>query len=203
MYMNRNKKGARNEHKGERTTFQMTAIKVFQIDDDEYHISELQPDSTEDLQRLFEQCADYAVIVDGEAVSPTAAREAFESAPPGRSLNDKFLYGVWDRKGKIVGMLEGMRHYPEETIWWIGLLMLTPTVRGQGLGRKLIEAFSDYVRSRQGLSIMLGVVEENYEAYRFWREAGFDLVRETEPRVFGKKTRRVYVMRRDLIQERL
>jgi len=181
----------------------MSAVQVFQIDDAEYQISELQPDSTEHLQRLFEQCADYALIVEGEGVSPAAAKESFESVPPGRALNDKFLYGVLDRKGNIVGVLEGMRHYPDETTWWIGLLMLAPTTRGRGLGRTLIEAFSDYVRTQQGLSIMLGVVEENHDAYHFWQQVGFELVRETEPRVFGKKTQKVYVMRRDLIQENL
>jgi GNAT superfamily N-acetyltransferase len=72
-----------------------------------------------------------------------------------------------DRNGDLVGLLEGMRHYPDETAWWIGLFLLAPAVRGHGLGRKLIESFSDYVCSRQGLMIMLGVVEENHDAYRF------------------------------------
>lgn len=181
----------------------MTAIQAFQIDDAEYHISELDPDRIMPLQELFEQCADYAMIVEGEPVSPTAAQEAFVSVPPGRSLSDKFLFGVVDRNGGLVGMLEGMRHYPDETTWWIGLLLLAPAVRGHGLGQKLIEGFSDYVCSRQGLAVMLGVVEENRAAYSFWQQVGFEFVRETEPRVFGKKTQKVYVMRRDMIQEKV
>jgi hypothetical protein len=48
---------------------------------------------------------------------------------------------------------------------------------------------------------MLGVVEENRAAYRFWQQLGFDLVRQTEPRQFGKKTQAVYVMRRYVTQQ--
>jgi len=103
-----------------------------------------------------------------------------------------------NRKGDIVGVLEGIRHYPDETTWWIGLLMLAPEVRGRGLGRKLVQGFSEYVRLEQGTSMMLGVVEENRSAYRFWQQVGFELVRQTEPRPFGKKIQRVYVMRREV-----
>jgi ribosomal protein S18 acetylase RimI-like enzyme len=168
------------------------------MDDVDYFVSELQPENVESLQKLFDQCADYAMIVEGEEVSPSAAQETFESAPPGRSLSDKFVYGLLDRKGDIVGVLEGMRHYPDEMTWWIGLFMLAPEVRGRGLGQRLIQDFSAHVRSEQGASIMLGVVEENDAAHHFWRKLGFELVRKTEPRLFGKKTQAVYVMRRSL-----
>ncbi|HMB25334.1 MAG TPA: GNAT family N-acetyltransferase, partial [Anaerolineales bacterium] len=112
--------------------------------------------------------------------------------------DDKFLYGVFDHQGGLVGVLEGMRHYPEENIWWIGLLMLAPEARGCGIGRKVVQSFFEYVRSEQGAAVMLGVVEENKSAYRFWQQMGFELVRQTEPRTFGKKTQSVYVMRKEL-----
>jgi ribosomal protein S18 acetylase RimI-like enzyme len=176
----------------------MTDTHIFSIDDVDYFLKELQPESAESLQKLFEQCADYAMIVEGEDVSPSAAQETFEDVPPGRSTRDKFVYGLLDRNGNIVGVLEGMRHYPDETAWWIGLFMLSPEVRGRGLGRRLIQNFSTFVRSKQGASIMLGVVEENEAAYHFWQKLGFELVRKTEPRLFGRKTQTVYVMRQDV-----
>jgi ribosomal protein S18 acetylase RimI-like enzyme len=178
----------------------MADVRTFQIDDPERVVCRLQAEHTAPLQRLFDKCADYVMLVDGETVSPPAAQEVFQSGPPGRSLRDKFLYGLLDRDGEIVGVLEGLRHYPDETIWWIGLLMLAPEVRGYGLGRKLVQGFCEYARSEQGTAVMLGVVEENRAAYRFWQQLGFELVRQTEPRPFGKKTQAVYVMRRALEQ---
>jgi ribosomal protein S18 acetylase RimI-like enzyme len=174
----------------------MTGTHVFDMDDTDYFVCELQPENTASLQKLFDQCADYAMIVEGEGVSPSAAQETFDTVPSGRSLSDKYVYGLLDRKGNIVGVLEGMRYYPDEMTWWIGLFMLAPGIRGQGLGQRLIQGFSDYVCSEKGTSIMLGVVEENRAAYQFWQKLGFELVRKTEPRLFGRKTQAVYVMRR-------
>jgi GNAT superfamily N-acetyltransferase len=163
-----------------------------------YSVRRLQPEDTQVLQKLFEKCSDYMMIVEGEGVSPTAAEEIFVSAPPGRSLEDKFLFGLVDPTGELVGVLEGFRHYPQAAIWWIGLLLLAPEVRGRGVGGEVLRAFAEWVRSQGGSAIMLGVVEDNQRAYRFWQQAGFELVRKTEPRPFGKKTQVVLVMRRTL-----
>jgi len=176
----------------------MIDTQSFQIDDPDYHVSKLEQEHCASLQKLFERCADYALIVEGESVSPTAAQETFQDVPPGRSTDDKFVYGLWDRQGNIVGLLEGLRHYPDETVWWIGLLILAPEVRGRGLGRTLEQGFCEYVRAQNGTAIMLGVVEENRAAYRFWQGQGFALVRQTEPRPFGRKTQAVYVMQKVL-----
>jgi ribosomal protein S18 acetylase RimI-like enzyme len=179
----------------------MTEPQDFHIDDSNYSVCKLKPEHVEPLQRLFDQCADYTMLVDGEDVSPTAAQEIFQEVPAGRSPRDKFLYGILDQKGDMVGLLEGIIHYPDDMDWWIGLLMLAPRVRGHGLGRKIIEGFSEYVRLNQGKSIMLGVVEENQKAYHFWQQSGFEFVRQTEPRPFGRKSHTVYVMRRGVTQE--
>ncbi|RPJ22687.1 MAG: GNAT family N-acetyltransferase [Chloroflexi bacterium] len=181
----------------------MIDAQSFQIDDPDYQVSRLEDEHCELLQKLFDRCADYALIVEGEAVSPTAAQEIFQAVPPGRSPRDKFMYGLLDRQGSIVGLLEGMRHYPDETVWWIGLLLLAPEVRGRGLGRKLVHSFCEYVRSEQGTSIMLGVVEENKSAYHFWQRQGFERVRQTEPRPFGRKVQVVYVMRKAVTDDSL
>lgn len=157
----------------------MNKAQDFFINDPDYSVFRLQPEQIEALQRFFEQCADFAQLVEGESVSPTVARDTFRAVPEGKSLRDKFLYGLQNRKGAIVGLLEGMRDYPDDTTWWIGLLLLAPETRGHGLGRKIIEAFSEYVHANQGTAIMLGVVEENRAAYRFWQGLGFELVRQT------------------------
>jgi ribosomal protein S18 acetylase RimI-like enzyme len=168
----------------------------FHIWDPRYSVYRLKPEHSQTLQRLFEQCADFNMIVHGEDVSPTAAQEIFQEVPPGRSIDDKFLFGIKDRKGELIGMVEGLIDYPDDRDWWIGLMLLAPGWRGQGLGRMIVEGFSEYVRSNQGKSIMLGVVDENQRAYSFWQQAGFKFVRETEPRKFSRKIHTVYVMRR-------
>jgi GNAT superfamily N-acetyltransferase len=174
----------------------MDSMAAFEIDLLGYSVHRLQPEDTELLQSLFEKCQDYAQVVEGQAVSPTAAQDVFQAVPPSKSLSDKFIFGLYDEHGENVGVLEGICCYPDSMTWWIGLLLLVPEVRGRGLGQQLLQSFSKYVLSNGGRAIMLGVVEDNELGYRFWQQMGFNLVRKTEPRQSGKKTQTVYVMRR-------
>ncbi len=171
---------------------------AFDIHTQEYSIHRLQPEDIEAVQALFEKCLDFMLLVDGRAAGPQAAREEFQSVPPGWSLADKFLFGIVDQQKDLVGYLDVMRGYPQEGAWWIGLLLLVPQVRSQGLGQKVTQGFTDYIRTNHGREIMLGVVENNQSAYKFWTRMGFELVRVTEPQQFGNKTQTVSILRRSI-----
>lgn len=168
---------------------------IFSFSIPEYSVRRLEPDDAGILKPLFDRCPDYAEMVEGTGVSPTAARELFQALPPGGSFADKFVFGIFKTTEEIAGVLEGIRHYPEENIWWIGLLLLAPEVRDRGLGRSILKDFVKRVRGHRGRAVMLGVVEENSRAFQFWSQNGFQMVRKTEPRVFGKKNQSVFVMR--------
>lgn len=173
---------------------------AFELDLPGYEFRTMQATDMPALQRLFEKCADYVWIVDGQEVPPTAAEETFYAGPPGRPTEDKFLLGLFDPQNELVAVLEGFQHYPEAGIWWIGLLMLAPEARGHGYGRRLIDGFVKHVVKQGGTAIMLGVVEENQNAYAFWEKVGFQPVTKTEPRPFGKKRQVVQVMRRAMVE---
>ncbi len=175
----------------------MDTPNVFSIaNDSEHRVCPLTPsEHTALLQQLYEKCSDYVLLVDGHAVSPDTAEQTFIETPPGRSLDDKFIFGVFRPDGALVGMLEGMRDYPEAGIWWIGLLLIVPEARRGGLGRRLVHSFAGYARSCRCKAIMLGVVDENAPALRFWQSLGFTLVRRSEPRRFDEKEHIVNVMR--------
>jgi ribosomal protein S18 acetylase RimI-like enzyme len=158
----------------------------------------LTADDVSSLQRLLETCADYTEIVEGTAVSPAAAEELLQSLPPGKSISDKFVAGIFNRADEMGGVLDAVANYPEENIWWIGLLLLAPDVRQRGVGRNIVEALVAFVRNRGGRAVMLGVVEDNRRAFRFWSRNGFDLVRKSEPRSFGNKVQSVFIMERKI-----
>ncbi len=148
------------------------------------------------IQVLYEKCLDYMLLVDGHPAGENAAEEEFQDMPPGKSLDDKCLCGIVGPQNELVGLLDAVRWYPDETTWWIGLLLLVPDVRSQGIGKKVLEGFVKYVEANGGKAVMLGVVEENERAYLFWSRMGFEFIRRTEPRQFGNKTQTVSVMRR-------
>lgn len=170
--------------------------KDFQIKNPKYLVNKLTPADIGSLQILLDKCSDYYLMVDGEDTSPSAADEIYISAPPGRSSEDKFLYGIYRKTNGIVGVIEGMKNYPNDLVWWIGLLLLDPATRGHGLGREIVDDFARYVATHRGKSIMLGVVEDNLQGYKFWLDQGFVFVRETEPRRFGRKTQKVTVLQK-------
>lgn len=163
---------------------------------DNYSVHWLLPKDIGAIQNLFEKCLDFMLLVDGHAADPEEIeKDIFQFTPPGRLLGDKFVFGILNQQNDLVGLLEGLRWYPDETAWWIGLLLFAPEARSQGIGQKVVQGFAGYVRANGGQAIMLGVVEENRRAYKFWSGLGFEMVRKTEPRPFGDKIHTVSVMR--------
>lgn len=144
----------------------------------------------------MEQCADFSLLVEGRPPSSIAAREELEGLPPGKELSDKFVFGLRGQDGRLLGVIESIRHYPDTRTWWLGLLLLAPDQRGKGMGATFYRAFERWVQA-QGISrIALGVIEENHTGLEFWRAMGFRAVRKTEPRLFGDKSHAVHVMER-------
>ncbi len=179
-------------------TNRMDSALVFDLGLPDYTVRLLAPPDAPAIQRLYEQCLDYCLLVDGHPPSPGAAVEDFSSAPPGKSLADKFLFGVVGPLGELAGLLDCVRGYPDETTWWIGLLLFAPEARDHGLGAATVRGFLSYAQTHGAQALMLGVVDENTRAYGFWTRQGFQLVRTTEPRQFDLKTHAVHVMRRAL-----
>lgn len=160
-----------------------------------YSVRTLLQADTEAIQRLFDNCLDFNLLVDGLPVDPDAAGKIFQDLPPGKSLDDKFLWGIFDAENVLAGLLDVVSGYPEEKTWWIGLLLLAPEFRSQHLGAQTVRSFVEYARDNGGSEVMMGVVEENDQAFRFWNKMGFELVSQTEPRLFGRKYQKVNIMR--------
>jgi GNAT superfamily N-acetyltransferase len=162
--------------------------------------AQLRPEQdTATLQALFEACADFSDLVEGQPPGPTAAQAAFTDVPPGTALDDKFLIGLFDRAGTLIGALDGIRDYPEPGEWFIGLLLLHPDRRGHGAGERIYGAFEAWAAESGARAIGLGVVEANERALRFWQRVGFGPVRTTSPRRFGQKEHAVHYLRRELL----
>lgn len=174
---------------------QMKRGLVLEIDLQEHAIRWLDLQDIEDLQRLYEACNDFNLLVEGLPADKDAAERTFQDLPPGKTMDDKFLWGVFHKEHGLVGILDAVRGYPEEGTWWIGLLLLDPEVRSVHIGEKIVQGFVEFVKKMGGSAVMLGVVEENTNALRFWKRMGFEFVRQTEPRGFGKKEQKVNVMR--------
>lgn len=110
-----------------------------------YSAKYLEPEDAEVLQQLYEQCMEFAYLTDGQPASPTAARDEFLAVPEGKTTQDKYIFGLFDAHNVLLGMIESIRHYPDDETWWLGLMMLTPEQRGKGLGTEFYRAFERWV----------------------------------------------------------
>jgi ribosomal protein S18 acetylase RimI-like enzyme len=182
----------------ERHQSPMERDEVFEVDLPEYSIRQLSQDDSGALQELFLLCEDYFIIVEGQGPAANEAEEELQPNPPGLPPGQRDLLGIVGPGGQLVGFLEGLRGYPDVSTWWIGILLLIPEVRSQGLGRELVAGFARYARANGAGAIMLGVVEDNERAHEFWTKIGFELVHTRDPRPFGRKTQSVRVMRKML-----
>ncbi len=155
-----------------------------------------QPEDEAALVTLFEHCADFFLLIDGEPPAPAAAHDLFSDLPPGKSPADKSVIGLWNDAGSLIGVIDMVRGYPEPGEWFVGLLLLHPAERGRGLGESIYRAFEAWATSEGAASIGLAVVEGNTRACQFWTRLGFQETRRTPPRRFGQREWPVIYMRR-------
>ncbi len=148
------------------------------------------------LQKLLEDASDYALIVTGEAAGADDALGLLSELPPQKTAEDKLVVGLFTQAGELIGVADVVRDYPAPAGWWIGLLLLHPARRGQGLGRQVYFALEGWAAGLGATEIGIGVVERNEKALRFWQGVGFAIVEKRPPRKFGKMEQAVWVMRR-------
>lgn len=163
-----------------------------------YSIKQLTIQDAEILQTLCDRNRDFALLTYGEPFSATAARDEFNDLPPGKTPEDIHIFGLFDLEGSLAGAIVTVRNYPEENTWWIGLMMIAPEYRRQGLGRDFYRAFEAWLFTREVKEISLCVIEANSTGLRFWQQMGFEITRQTDPKAYGSKKHRLYVMSRTI-----
>ncbi len=128
--------------------------------------------AVEELQVLLERCEDFEVLVTGHPPGPYAAQALLTDAPADHPLRDKFVIGAWTDQG-LTAAAELLRDFPERHVWYLGLLLVAPENRGQGIGQQILAALKTWIVSQDGRTIRLIVQEQNPAALRFWLAHGF------------------------------
>ena len=108
---------------------------------------------------------------------PPAATEQsilqdMEALPPGRSREDKYYIGYFE-KGHLMAVMDLITHYPEEGTAYIGFFMTEAARQHQGVGSGIIEELCEALREMGYKSIRLAWVQGNPQAAGFWRRNGF------------------------------
>jgi GNAT superfamily N-acetyltransferase len=120
------------------------------------------------LRALTEAPSAFAASVDDQRRLPPENWEEWARAGAG---NGGTVTIVAVESERWVGMIVG-RLLDAETAW-LEALWVDPTVRGRGLGQRLIEAVADWARGRGAARLDLSVTESNGAAAALYTRAGF------------------------------
>ena len=129
----------------------------------------------DELQAFYEACADYVELITGQPPGPDEAENLLRALPRGKRHDDKFVIGLFDAPGHMVGVLDVVRDYPQAGEWFLGLLMFGPSWRGRGLGERVYHRLEEWIRASGGTAVHLVVQEQNPGALRFWKRMGFEV----------------------------
>ncbi len=80
---------------------------------------------------------------------------------------------VWEQDGKLIGNATLSIEDSSARLWFVSNVAVHPDYRGQGIGRRLMEAALEAVRQRGGRQVLLQVRTDNEPAQRLYRGLGF------------------------------
>ena len=130
------------------------------------------------IQRLFLESAEYIQLITGATPDPFEAERLLDDLPPGRSLSDKTVLGIYNKaSASLVGVVDAVMGYPRPDILFLGLLLLTPKWRGMGAGPWILTRLIAEAAASDTKEIHLAVAPINGAALRFWRREGFREIR--------------------------
>ncbi|MBN1551667.1 GNAT family N-acetyltransferase [bacterium] len=150
------------------------------------------------IQQLLTKCQSYFKLVAGEAVNSEYSFDLLSKTPPDKTIDDKFLLGIFEDGFELIAILDIIRDFPAPGIWFLGLMLLEPDRRNQGLGHLIYDTLEDWMKREGAKSFRLGVVEQNPNAVKFWRRMGFEIVEKRENVMAGKQSNTVIVMQKIL-----
>jgi ribosomal protein S18 acetylase RimI-like enzyme len=129
---------------------------------------------------LMQRGADYIRLEDGHGPDAVRAEDFLTALVPGGRADQAVKLGIM-QAGRMVGIIDLGFGYPQEDDAYIGLLLLDPAVRGQGLGvaaRSHVEAIA---RQRGAKRMLVAVLAENPGGQAFWQSQGFVPEKRFEP----------------------
>lgn len=159
-----------------------------------YRVKSLCADDCKTVEKLCEKCSDYYILHEGVLPSIEDVNEVFMALPHNKSYEDKFVLGVFKFDNKLVGIVDIVRDFPTAGEWMLGLMLIDPDERGNGIGKIVHKALSEWAINLGAKSFRIGVIQENHKGIKFWSGLGYRKIKDVDME-FTAKTHTVNVMR--------
>ncbi|PAB58775.1 hypothetical protein CCE28_13940 [Anaeromicrobium sediminis] len=164
-----------------------------ELNGEDYIIKIINSEYEESLQQLCERCSDYFQIERDDCPSINEGHEILNMLPSDKKHSDKFVFGIFNEKSELVSVIDIIKDYPVAGEWMLGLMLIDPKERGKGLGRKIHDFLVQWTSELGADKLRIGVVEQNYKGYEFWKSRGYKEIKRTKVK-HGNKENNVIVM---------
>lgn len=136
---------------------------------------------------FFERAADYVLLESGQLPDASTVHAYFDDCPPGSDLAASLKLACVLTDAPIIGIADMSFGYPEKADAYIGLLLIDPEMRAQGIGKRFLEHLVREARARDCRRMLVAVLDANADGHAFWERGGFVLEKTFEPRKVGSK----------------
>ena len=143
-----------------------------------YEVRRLDRENVQEIYELMEDNPRFFEYSSG-GCSPEQILRDMETLPPGKSAEDKYYLGYYERQ-YLIAVLDFIDGYPDSDTAYIGFFMLDKCEQGKKLGRALIEKLCLCCGEWGYRRVMLGWEKANPQSSRFWQSCGFEPIREVE-----------------------
>lgn len=159
-----------------------------------YKMKSLSLEDNESVEQLCEKCSDYYLLNAGVLPSKKEIDEIFTVLPPNKKYEDKYVLGIYGLDNELVGIVDIVKDFPNNGEWMLGLMLIEPKERENGLGKTAHKALIEWATAFGAKSFRIGVVEDNHRGANFWSSLGYTKIKEVNME-FTAKTHKVNVMR--------
>jgi GNAT superfamily N-acetyltransferase len=146
------------------------------------------------LQALFERSASFIQQLHGTGPRRDEAERWLREPPPGTTPSDRRAFGLLDDEERLIGAVDVVRDYPAAGEFWLGTMIIEPTIRGVGLGAWFHGQVLAWIRGQGARGVQLCVQRQNAGALRFWAREGYEET-ETTHVLAGDQPQEVVKMR--------
>lgn len=76
------------------------------------------------IEHFFEEASDYAILESGESNPQLECESLLNDLPPEKTKSDKFVYGIFNDKSILIGLVDLLKDFPTKGEFMLGCLSL-------------------------------------------------------------------------------
>ncbi|WP_190158212.1 GNAT family N-acetyltransferase [Streptomyces litmocidini] len=138
----------------------------------EVRIRDLEPADEQDVLALFDAAEDWFTAATGGPAAPGDVQSLYYGLPEGAAFEDKALLVV-TVDGRIVGVIDAVLRHPTAGACSLGLFLVHPAFRRQGLGRLVASALLRELAGQDCTHVAASVAEGWQPGTGFLADLGF------------------------------